>query len=153
MSKPVKGLMFRLAQPKTKRTVATKALTKKIYCVCVMSEDGEFKANLRIVSNKLKITNLCVPFTLASYSCKGKERVFSKKLDERGKRICYIRTPDQAKVAPSKSLLYTPFCEDWVYSGKLVQIKGQRYFDIAEAIWHKDFCQEDLDIQEKDIKL
>lgn len=152
MSKPIKGLTFRLAQPKTKRKSSNKVLTKKVYCICIMSEDSEFKASLRIVSSNLKVTNISIPFTAASYSCKGKERVFSKKF-ERGKRICYIRTPDQARLSPDNSILYTPFCEDWVYSGRIVKSKGKREFDIIEAIWHKDFCQENLDIEEKDITL
>lgn len=153
MSKPIKGLVFRLAKPKTKRTsIKGKTLTKLVYCVCVKSED-EFKANLRIVSKTQRVTNIVIPFTLASYDCTGKIRVFTKKLDKHGKRVCHIRTPDQAAIAPKRSVLCTPFCEDWVYSGYIVQIRGQRYFDIKEAIWHKDFVKEDLDIHEEDIKI
>ena len=153
MSKPITGLVFKIAKPKPKKAVKGKRLSKKVYCICVKSEDGEFKASLRIVSNTQRVTNILIPFTIASYNCKDKERVFTKKTDERGKRICYIRTPDQARLVPNKSILYTPFCEDWVYSGHIVQIHGQRYFDIKDAIWHKDFVKEDLDISEEDIKL
>ena len=152
MNKPIKGLVFKLAKPKPKRVSKGKILTKRVYCICTKSGD-EFKAILRIISKTQRVTNIVIPFTLASYNCTGKERVFTKKLDEHGKRVCHIRTPDQARIAPSKSILYTPFCEDWVYSGYLVQIKGQRYFDIKEAIWHKDFCKVDLDIPEDDIKI
>ena len=153
MSKPLVGLTFKLASPKKKRVSKGKILTKKVYAVCTLSEEGEFKAILRIVSNTQRITNIVVPFTLSSYDCKGKLRVFTKKKDEHGKRTCHIRTVEQAKLAPSKSVLYTPFCEGWVYSGYLVQIRSQRYFEIKEAIWHQDFCKENLDILEDDIKL
>ena len=151
MSKPLKGLVFNLAKPKPKRVSKGKILTKKIMCICVMS-DNEFKANIRIIKDA-KIVNMIIPFTLSSYSCKGKERVFTKKQDERGKRICHIRTPEQAKLAPVKSNLYTPFCEDWVYDGYLVRIKSQLYFEIKNAIWHKDFIKEDIEIPEEEIKV
>lgn len=150
--KPITGLTFKLVQPKKKRESKSKTLTKLVYAVCVKSEDN-FKANLRIVSNKQRITNMVVPFTPASHSCKGKERVFTKKTDKRGKRICHIRNIEQAKLAPIKSVLYTPFCEDWVYSGHIVKIDKSIYFDIKDAIWHKDFCKEDLDIKEDEIKI
>lgn len=153
MSKPIKGLVFKLAAPKPKRATKAKRLTNIVYAICVQSEDGNFKANLRIVSNTQRITNISIPFTPESYSCKGKERVFTKKLDEHGKRVCHIRTPDQAKIAPVNSILYTPFCEDWVYSGHIVKSQGKRYFDIKEAIWHKDFAKVDLDIKEDEITL
>ena len=153
MSKPLKDLAFKVAKPKPKRVERGEILTKKVYCTCVMSEGGEFKANLRIISEKLKVTNLQIPFTIQSYNCKGKERVFTKKRDKYGKRVCHIRTVEQAKIAPEKSLLYTPFCEDWVYDGYLVRIHGQLYFEIKNAIWHKDFFTEDLDIKEEEIKL
>lgn len=151
MSNPIKGLVFRLATPKRKRVVRGKPLTKKVYCVCV-NDDG-FKAELRLVSKTQKVTNIRIPFTLASYSCNGKERVFTKKLDEHGKRICHIRNHEQAMVAPVKSRLYTPFCEDWVYEGYVVKIKSQMYFEIKNAIWHKDFVKVDLDIDEETLKL
>ena len=148
MSKPLKGLVFNLAKPKPKRVSKGKILTKKIMCICVRS-DNEFKANIRIIKDA-KIVNMIIPFTLSSYSCKGKERVFTKK---QGKRICHIRTPEQAKLAPVKSNLYTPFCEDWVYDGYLVRIKSQLYFEIKNAIWHKDFIKEDIEIPEEEIKV
>lgn len=147
------GLKFKLAVPKKKVSYKPKKLTKLVYCVCTKSEDGEFKANLRIISNSQRVTNISISFTLESYSCKNKIRVFTKKQDKNGKRDCYIRTPEQAKLAPEKSRLYIPFCEDWVYSGYVVRIGKQLYFDINEAIWHKDFVKQDIEIPEDDIKL
>ena len=152
MNKPLKGFTLKLAKPK-RVSYKPKRLTKLVYATCIQSEDGEFKANLRIVSNTKRITNMCVSFTLDSYALTNKERVFSIKPDKMGKHVCYIRTPLQAKLAPVKSRLYTPFCKDWVYSGYIVRIGKQLYFDIKEAIWHKDFVKQDLDIQEDEIKL
>ena len=47
----------------------------------------------------------------------------------------------------------TPFCEDWVYSGYLVRIGKLNYFQIKEAIWHKDFVKETLEVPAEEIKL
>lgn len=151
MGKPITQLKFKLAQPK-KVSYAAKKLTKLVHCVCTQSEDGEFKANLRIVSNSNRVTNMCISFTLNSYSLKGKERVFTIKPDKHGKHICYIRSPWEAKTAAKTSRLYTPFCKNWVYSGYIVRIDKQLYFEIHEAIWHKDFVKQDLDIPEDAIK-
>lgn len=154
MSKPITKLVFKIAEPKRKRRVTKGTIiTKKVMCVCTKSEDGEFKANLRIVSSTKKVTNLLIAFTASSHSCKGKERVFTKKFDKYGKRTCIIRTDWQAKTAPHKSNLYIPFCEDWVYEGYVVRINGQLMFEIKHAIWHKDFVKKDLDIQEDEMKL
>ena len=152
-SKPKPGLKFKLAVPKKKVSYKPKKLSSLVYCVCVQSEDGEFKANLRIVSNTKRVTNMIVSFTPESYYLTDKERVFTIKPDERGKHVCYIRTPWEAKIAPKASRLYTPFCKDWVYSGYIIRINKQLHFHIKDAIWHKDFCNIDLDIPENDIKL
>lgn len=147
------GLKFKLAVPKKRVSYKPKRLTKLVYAVCTQSEDGEFKANLRIVSKTKRVTNMVISFTLESYYLTNKEKVFGIKPDERGKHICYIRTPLEAKLAPKQSKLYTPFCKDWVYSGYVVRIGKQLYFDIHEAVFHKDFVSQDLDINEDEIKI
>lgn len=154
MSKDIKsGLKFKLAVPKKKASYKPKKLSKLVYAICTQSEDGEFKANLRIVSKTKRVTNMVISFTLKSYHLTDKIRVFAIKPDDTGKHVCYIRTPLEAKIAPKVSRLYTPFCKDWVYSGYIVRAGKQLYFDIKEAIWHKDFVKEDLDIQEDEIKI
>ena len=138
---------------KKKKTSKGKRISPIVHCVCTKSEDGEYKAILRIVSNAQRVTNMSISFTVESYSTRDKERVFSIKPDKTGKKICYIRTKSQAMLAPKKSNLYTPFCEDWVYSGHIVRIGKLLYFDIKEAIWHKDFYNKDLDIKEDELKI
>ncbi len=152
MNKPKPGLKFKLAAPKKRVSYKPKKLTKLVYCVCVESE-GHFKANLRIVSDTKRVTNMIIEFTTDSYYSTDKIRVFSIKPDKHGKHVCYIRTPWEASIAPKHSRLYTPFCKDWVYTGYIVRIGKQLYFQIKDAVWHKDFIKEDLDIQESEIKL
>ena len=153
MDKPLNKLKFNPVAKRKRASIAQKKISKLVYCVCTQSEDGVFKANLRIISNTKRVTNWCIDFTPKSYSLTDKIRVFTIKPDKMGKIVCYIRTPWQAKIAPRRSTLYTPFCKDWVYSGHIVKAGRLMYFDIKEAIWHKDFVKVDLDIKESDMKL
>lgn len=156
MSKPLIGLSFKAVETKKRKATSTKPhkLSKLIYAVCVKDEkSGEYRANIIVVGNPHK-TILNIPFSLDSYNLKGKEKVFSIKLDKQTKKhICYIRTAREAILSGEKSRTVTPFCEDWVYSGYLVRIGKLNYFQIKEAIWHKDFVKENLEVPAEEIKL
>lgn len=156
MSKPLIGLSFKPVETKKRKTTSNKPhkLSKLIYAVCVKDkETGEYRANIVIVGDPHR-TILNIPFSLDSYSLKGKEKVFSIKLDKQTKKhICYIRTPREAILSGEKSRTVTPFCEDWVYSGYLVRIGKLNYFQIKEAVWHKDFIKETLEVPAEEIKL
>lgn len=156
MSKPLIGLSFKPVETKKRKTTSSKPhkLSKLIYAVCVKDkETDEYRANIVIVGDPHR-TILNIPFSLDSYSLKGKEKVFSIKLDKQTKKhICYIRTPREAILSGEKSRTVTPFCEDWVYSGYLVRIGKNNYFQIKEAIWHKDFVKENLEVPAEEIKL
>ena len=156
MPKPLVGLSFKPVETKKRKTTSSKPhkLSKLIYAVCVKDKDsGEYRANIVIVGDPHR-TILNIPFSLDSYSLKGKEKVFSIKLDKQTKKhICYIRTPREAILSGEKSRTVTPFCEDWVYSGYLVRIGKLNYFQIKEASWHKDFVKETLEVPAEEIKL
>lgn len=156
MSKPLSGLSFKPVETKKRKTTSSKPhkLSKLIYAVCVKDkESGEYRANIVVVGDPHR-TILNIPFSLDSYSLKGKEKVFSIKLDKQTKKhICYIRTPREAILSGEKSRTVTPFCEDWVYSGYLVRIGKLNYFQIKEAVWHKDFIKDNLEVPAEEIKL
>ena len=156
MSKPLIGLSFKPVETKKRKTTSSKPhkLSKLIYAVCVKdNETGEYRANIVIVGDPHR-TILNIPFSLDSYNLKGKEKVFSIKLDKQTKKhICYIRTPRETILSGEKSRTVTPFCEDWVYSGYLVRIGKLNYFQIKEAVWHKDFIKENLEVPAEEIKL
>lgn len=156
MSKPLIGLSFKPVETKKRKTTSSKPhkLSKLIYAVCVKDkETGEYRANIVIVGDPHR-TILNIPFSLDSYNLKGKEKVFSIKLDKQTKKhICYIRTPREAILSGEKSRTVTPFCEDWIYSGYFVRIGKNNYFQIKEAIWHKDFVKENLEVPAEEIKL
>jgi len=155
MSKPIIGLSFKPVETKkkTRSTYTPHKLSKLIYAVCVKNKTtGEFRANILVVDNPHR-TILNVPFSLDSYDLKGKEKVFSIKPDKQTKKhICFIRTPREAILSGSKSRTVTPFCEDWVYSGYLVRIGKNNHFQIKEAIWHKDFIKENLEVPADEIR-
>ena len=155
MPKPLIGLSFIPVETKTRKATSSKPhrLSKLIYAVCSKDENtGEFRANI-IVKGSPHRTILNVPFSLDSYNLKGKEKVFSIKLDKQTKKhICFIRSPREAIISGEKSRTVTPFCENWVYSGYLVRIGKSNYFQIKEAIWHKDFVKENLEVPAEEIK-
>ena len=151
--KPITGLVFKLAKPKKPKKNLGSKLSNKVYCVCDKSEDGQFKAHLRIISNTQRITTMVIHFTIKSYDLKGKEKVFTKQLNEYGKRTLIYRDKTRAMLSPSRCPNLIPFCEGWVYSGYIVRIHNQMYFDIVEPIWHKDFIKFDIEIKEDDIKI
>ena len=153
MPKPIiKTLSFKPIETKKKVRSSYKPhkLSKLIYAVCSRN-DGKYRANIIVVGDHRTIIN--VPFSLDSYNLKGKEKVFSKRIDPQTKKhICFIRSPREAILSCSKSRTVTPFCEDWVYSGYLVRIGKSNYFQIKEAIWHKDFVKENLEVPADEIR-
>ena len=155
MSKPIIRLSFKPVETKkkTRNTYKPHKLSKLIYAVCSKDKSsGEFRANIFIVGDPHR-TILNVPFSLDSYNLKGKEKVFSKSIDPKTKKhICFIRTPREAMLSSEKSRTVTPFCEGWVYSGYLVRIGKSNYFQIKEAIWHKDFVKENLEVPADEIR-
>lgn len=156
MPKPIIGLSFKPVETKKRKSTSTKPhkLSKLIYAVCVKDEKtGEFRASIVVVGDPHR-TILNIPFSPNSYNLKGKEKVFSIKLDKQTKKhICYIRSPREAVLSGETSKTVTAFCENWVYSGYLVRIAKQNYFDIKEAIWHKDFVKQDLEVKAEEIHL
>lgn len=152
MPKPIIGLSFKPVETKKKvrNTYKPHKLSKLIYAVC-SRDDGAYRANIIVIGEHRIILN--VPFSLDSYNLKGKEKVFSKSIDPQTKKhICFIRTPREAMLSGEKSRTVTPFCEGWVYSGYLVRIGKSNYFQIKEAIWHKDFVKENLEVPADEIR-
>lgn len=155
MPKPLIGLSFKPVETKrTRISYKPRRLSKLIYAVCSKDkETDEFRANIVVVGNPHR-TILNIPFSLSSYDLRGKEKVFSTKIDKQTKKhICFIRTHTEALLSSRTSKRLTSFCEDWVYSGYVVKIGKQIYFDIKECIFHKDFFHENLEVKAEEIKL
>ena len=95
MPKSIIGLSFKPVETKkkTRNTYKPHKLSKLIYAVCSKDKQtGEFRANVTIVGDPHR-TILNIPFSLDSYNLKGKEKVFSIKLDKQTKKhICFIHS-------------------------------------------------------------
>lgn len=111
-----------------KKTKYDKRYTAIAYCVC-QKIDGKYVAAVN-----LKEDNQIMEFTPKSYDLKNRLIVFSKKLDKNGKPICIYRSETEARYSPGIPRQYTPFCENYVYSGYIVKKSGKHYFDMKEVI-------------------
>ena len=97
-----------------------------------------------IVNNHEQILDV----TPRSFDLKGKRFVFSHEKDDYGKYKCYCRTDEQSKYAPGNPDLYTPFCNNWNYSGYVCTLNGIRVFDVKTTIGVNHHQDEDSIINE-----
>lgn len=135
------GLMFKPAVPKKKRPKSSfSKLTDLIYCLCVEEEPNIFKAHVNIKGNREIPDILVIPFTEDSYDLKGKTKVFTVKKDKQGKRICIHRDKIRSIVYPGNSEIYTPFNNNYVYSGYVVKQEEHHYFKVSDIYEHVNYC-------------
>lgn len=114
--------------PKPPKKSQTTRCTNMSYCVCVKRDNGYYA-----VLNTTKGEKI-VDFTPNSHNLKGKLIVFTKKLDEHNRPICVYRDEFTAKYGPGLPTQYTPFNNDYVYSGYVIKRKDVYYFDMKECI-------------------
>lgn len=120
------GFAF-VAKPPKKKTY-DKRYTNIAYCVCQLI-DGKYVAAVN-----LKEDNQIMDFTPKSYDLKNRLIVFTKKLDKNGKPISIYRSELEARHSPGIPRQYTPFCENYVYSGYIVKKDGKHYFDMKDLV-------------------
>lgn len=129
------GFTFKLAKPKVARTTnARKVISKLIKGTCILTEEG-WKIEISVPVQGDKFNVQILDFTPKSYELKGKEYIFSKtQMDLHGNPICIIRTKEHAIAFPGLESQYTPFCENWEYSGYIVKENNKTLFDVHETI-------------------
>lgn len=116
-----------------------KVVSKLLYCICVLQE-GEFMAHINTKGTEDFEDIVCLPFTEESKSCKGKNKVFNINPTSYGDKICIMRNEDDMRhTMPTEQ--YTPFRNNYVYSGKIVRINGKHYFNIEECFNHVHYSQ------------
>lgn len=130
------GFTFKLAKPKVARTTnARKVISKLIKGTCFLDEDNIWKIHIPMSLAEDNSAMRVLEFTPKSYELRGKEYVFSKtQKGLNGKPICIIRTKEHAITFPGLESQYTPFCENWEYSGYIVKENNKTLFDIYETI-------------------
>ena len=122
-------------------------VSRKVYCLCVEDENepNNFMAHINL-KNKDEFTDvLVIPFTSKSYELQGKLNIFSKTKDKHNHIVRIIRDNTQAKLSPVDPELYTPFRNNYVYSGYIVKVNDKHYFDVRECYDNVKYCQYLLD--------
>lgn len=114
--------------PKPKKKPQVTKCTNMAYCVCVKRDDGYYA---RINTSKGEKE---IDFTPKSHNLKDRLIVFTKKLDKNKKPICVHRNEVTARYSPGISSQYTPFNNNYIYSGYVVKRNGIYYFDMKECI-------------------
>lgn len=123
--KSITGFQF---VPKTKKRSQTTKCSNIVHCICVKRADGYY-ALINTTKGEMEID-----FTPKSHSLKDRLIVFTKKLDNNKKPIAIYRTEMHAKHSPGLPSQYTPFNNNYIFSGYIVKRKNIYYFDAKDCI-------------------
>ena len=129
---------LKIAVPKPKRSKTSDGIVrtgKKITRGKVFQdEDGTYKVAIDM-KNDQHFPDLCIlEFTERSYDLVGRVNVFSKNVDEKGRRIRFIRNPLNAKYFPGLPEQYIPFAPNWIVRGYIVKDQGVTKFDFTSLV-------------------
>lgn len=129
----VKLIPFKVAVPKPKRNKTSdgiKRTTNKIVKGKVFQdENGVYKVAINMQNDPVHPDLRILEFTERSYDLKGKTTVFSRNVDNNGRRIRFIRNESDAKYMPGLPERYIPFASNWVVEGYIVRDNGIIKFD------------------------
>ena len=93
---------------------------KKAKGVVIEDDKGNLRVSIDTDKNGVK-PPIILPFTPDSYELKGKQDVFLKKLDEKGRRIRIHRSLEDAKFFPGLPSQHTPIAKGWLVEGIIVK--------------------------------
>lgn len=131
------GLRIVVAPKKRRTTPSGPKKVSKLVKGKVIVEDGVFKVAIDMKINDEFPDYLVIPFTEESYDLTGKQTVFDKVPDKKGRRVRYIRNETHAKFHPGSPERYVPFAPNWIVSGHVVKnntLGGGYEFDFHELI-------------------
>lgn len=137
------NLSFKPVEKKRKSPTnnGLRKVSKKVYCVCVEKSFNEFVAHINMKNDKDFPDIRELPFTERSYDLKGKLKVFSIIPDKNNKIVCIIRDKLTAINFPGLPTNYTPFRNNYVYSGYIVNIDNKHYFDVEDVYENVNCCR------------
>lgn len=125
---------LKLSNPKNKKKVASSITKKSRKCLAtIIFIDNKFKAKISIVKDEVT-EYLVLELTPQSFNLKGKDYVFSTKLDTNGKHILVIRDKNKANLYPGLNSQYCTVREGCVISGYIIKQNDKMYFDYDEFI-------------------
>ena len=134
----LKLMPFKVAVPKPKRNRTSdgiKRTTNKIVKGKVFQdEDGTYKVSISMENDPVHPDLLILDFTERSYDLTGKINVFSRTVDDKGRRTRFIRNPIYAKFMPGLTEQYIPFAPNWIVRGYIVKDNGILKFDFRSLV-------------------
>ena len=134
----LKLMPFKVAVPKPKRNKTSdgiKRTTNKIVKGKVFQdEDGTYKVSISMDNDPVHPDLLILDFTERSYDLTGKTNVFSRTVDDKGRRTRYIRNETHAKFMPGLPEQYIPFAPNWIVKGHIVKDNGIKKFDFESLV-------------------
>jgi hypothetical protein len=129
---------FKVAVPKPKRKRNTDGVSrtsnKIIRGKVFQDENGTFKISIDMKNDPDYPDLLVLDFTERSYNLVGKTNVFSRTLDEKGRRTRFIRNESHAKFMPGLPEQYIPFAPNWIVRGYIVKEHGLMKFDFVGLV-------------------
>ena len=134
----LKSMQFKVAVPKPKRNKTSdgiKRTTNKIVKGKVFQdENGTYKVSINMENDPVHPDLLVLDFTERSYDLTGKTNVFSRTVDNKGRRIRFIRNLINAKFMPGLPEQYIPFAPNWIVRGYIVKDNGTMKFDFKSLV-------------------
>ena len=129
---------FKVAVPKPKRNKTSdgiKRTTNKIVKGKVFQdEEGIYKVSIHTNKDSVNPDLLVLDFTERSYDLTDKTNVFSRTVDNKGRRTRFIRNPMNAKFMPGLPEQYIPFAPNWIVRGYIVTDNGTKKFDFKGLV-------------------
>ena len=132
----LQGLKIAVPKPKRSKTSdgivrTSKKITKgKVF----QDEDGIYKVAIDMKNDQHFPDLRILEFTERSYNLVGRTNVFSRNVDEKGRRIRFIRNLLNAKYFPGLHEQYIPFAPNWIVKGYIVNDQGHHKFDFKDLV-------------------
>lgn len=121
-------------KPRPKKEGIDRVLTKRVIGVITQSNDGNAYCRVTCHDRENNPIDGAFPFTKDSYDIKGREIVFKKGLDNKGRKICIIREVERAKHSANDTDHYTSVRHNWICDGNVVLKDGKKYFRLHKVI-------------------
>ena len=138
---------LKIAVPKPKRSKTSDGIVrtgKKITRGKVFQdEDGTYKVAIDMKNDQHFPDLRILEFTERSYDLVGRTNVFSRNVDEKGRRTRFIRNPLIAKYFPGLPEQYIPFAPNWIVKGYIVTDNGIKKFDFKSLVGVDNYIIDD----------
>lgn len=142
----LQGLKIAVPKPKRNKTSdGIKRTTNKIIRGKVFQEDGIYKVAIDMKNDQNYPDLLILEFTERSYDLVGRINVFSRTVDNKGRRTRFIRNPMNAKFMPGSPEQYIPFAPNWIVKGYIVRENNIFKFDFKGLVNIDGYAEIDYD--------